>query len=367
MVTYYIASYAILIANFFYNSGSEGPTIYLFFLSFQLLIAFTETRQHKWWAITHVLIIFTLLGIEYYLPQQIPFTYQDRSDRFFDLGSSALIILLCMYCITIYLRSNYVREKQLVSNHAALIEEQNQQIRIQNEQLTQLNREKSKILSVLAHDLRGPMHATISVLELLHNYPVPEDKKKELLYDLLSTTRNTSDMVHNLLTWSSNQMGGLKVVLRAVRLLQVAQQVLQQQQELAQSKQITLRMDIDDDAYVTADPGLLELIIRNLLNNAIKFTPEHGVVSLSAIKDGPQYCIRIKDSGIGMTSEQLEMLFSLDIHSTYGTNNEKGIGLGLVLCNEFVVLQNGSIQAESRPGQGSTFYLYLPVFQGPEN
>ncbi|HTN16954.1 MAG TPA: HAMP domain-containing sensor histidine kinase [Chitinophagaceae bacterium] len=357
---YSMCSYLILIINYFYNSGSTGPTIYLFFLTFQLLIAFTATRQHLWWTITHVLITATLLGIEYFYPQYVPNTYKSRSDYFYDLGSSTFVILGCMYFITIYLRSNYDRERRLAEEHSLKIQQQNTQIIAQNEQLQKLNVEKSKILSVLSHDLRGPLSSITSVLELLTNYPIPEQRQKEMKNDLLLSTRNTSDLVSNLLSWSTQQMNGLQAKLGRVNVLQVVQQVLQVQQPLAQTKAISIRTHIKDDHEVWADKNLLEQSIRNIVNNAIKFTADGGLINISTGAEGERCIIIIKDNGIGMSAEQLQMLFRLDIHSTYGTNNEKGIGLGLALCKEFAALQHAELSAESEHGRGSTFSISIP-------
>ena len=337
-----------------------GPTIYLFFLTFQLLIAFTATRQHLWWTITHVLITGTLLAIEYFYPQYVPNTYKSRSDYFYDLGSSTFVILACMYFITIYLRSNYDRERRLAEEHSLKIQQQNTQIIAQNEQLQKLNIEKSKILSVLSHDLRGPLSSITSVLELLTNYPIPEERQKEMKSDLLLSTRNTSDLVSNLLSWSTQQMNGLQAKLGRVNVLQVVQLVLQVQQPLAQAKAISIRLHIKDDHEVWADKNLLEQSIRNIVNNAIKFTADGGVINISTGTEGARCIIAIKDNGIGMSEEQLQMLFRLDIHSTYGTNNEKGIGLGLALCKEFAALQHAELSAQSEHGRGSTFSISIP-------
>jgi two-component system sensor histidine kinase/response regulator len=357
---YCICSYLILIINYFYNSGSLGPTIYLFFLTFQMLIAFTAIRHHFWWMLTHVLITTSLLAIEYFYPQYVPVTYKNRSDYFFDLSTSTLVILACMYFITIYLRSNYDRERRLTEEHSLKIQQQNTQIIAQNEQLQKLNIEKSKILSVLSHDLRGPLSSITSVLELLTNYPIPEQRQKEMKSDLLLSTRNTSDLVSNLLSWSTQQMNGLQAKLEGVNVLQIVQLVLQVQQPLAQAKAISLRMQIKEDHEVYADKNLLEQCIRNIVNNAVKFTADGGVINISTSAEGDRCIIAIKDNGIGMSEEQLQMLFRLDIHSTYGTNNEKGIGLGLALCKEFAALQHAELSAKSENGRGSTFSISIP-------
>ena len=111
----------------------------------------------------------------------------------------------------------------------------------------------------------------------------------------------------------------------------------------------------------TCDEDMLQLVVRNLLNNAIKFTPSFGKISISTTTDNDRVIIAIIDNGAGIPLEQQHEIFSLKIRSTYGTNNEKGIGLGLVLCKEYIELQNGSIQFESQPEAGTTFFISLPA------
>ncbi|GAA4449410.1 HAMP domain-containing sensor histidine kinase [Rurimicrobium arvi] len=364
MSIYAAGSYLLLVLNFFFNAGADGPTIFLFFLSFQLLIAFTPQRQHLTWAILHIVLTVSLLYIHYWYPEWIMEQYAKPSDRCFDLSTSALIILACMYCITIYLRSNYNRETRLSAEHARQIEEQNQQIRLQYQELEKLGQEKNKLISVLGQDLRGPLNSISSVLELLTTYPVPEQRARELQKGLLQTTRNTSDILTNLLTWTSRQMKGMTVSLQRVRLLEIVQQVLASQQSLSEAKSITVQVDISDSIYIMADPDMLVLVLRNILNNALKFTGNRGLIEMAAEERGNSCVITITDNGIGMFPEQLAQLFSMNIHSTFGTNNEKGIGLGLVLCKDFTEAQGGTIHAHSEEGVGTVLSVSLPLYKG---
>lgn len=359
MAVFAVCSYLTLIANYFINSGIKGPTLYLFFLTFQLLIAFTAKKQHRIWILAHLLVTSGLLLTEYFYPELVPDSYNSHNDYFFDLISAYLLILVCMYSITIHLRSNYQRERKMVEQHTAKIAEQHDQILLKNEQLQRLNQEKNKLLSVLAHDLRAPLNSITTVLDFLSNYSVPDDQRKELQKELLDTTRNTSDMLSNLLAWSSGQIKGLQPHYERVCVSDVIGKVMQLQQGLADKKNI--RVDLSLDAvYARADLNMLELTIRNVINNAIKFTDRDGCIRIKAYQEAT-CIISVEDTGIGMPPRQQEALFSMDIHSTYGTNNEIGIGLGLLLSKEFMEIQGGSIHLESVEGEGSTFYITIPV------
>lgn len=168
-------------------------------------------------------------------------------------------------------------------------------------------------------------------------------------------------MLTNLLTWSKMQMDGRGVRLSPVHVYEVVQRVLAIQQILADKKHVTLTSKIDPAVYVMADNNMLELIIRNLVNNAIKFTPNKGQVTISLlVKEG--ICqLMVTDNGIGIDSSHKEEIFSLKTQSTFGTNNEKGIGLGLVLCKELQSLQHGDLWFESVLGKGTTFFATIPM------
>lgn len=364
MLIYAIGSYVLLSITFFLNGGADGPSLMLFLLSFQLLIAFTPKSRHRIWVVTHIVVTASLLLIQYHYPERILGKYQSPAYRILDLSTTALVVLACMYYITVYLRSNYNRERQQVEEHAAKIEEQNLRIREQYSELEKLSLEKTKLISVLGQDLRGPLNAIASVLELLTSYPVPEQRARELQKGLLQTTRNTSDVLSNLLLWTSRQMKGITVELQRIRLLELMQKLVTGQQNLAEQKSITLSVDVSEDIYLLADANLLELALRNVLNNALKFTGDKGLVEVIAEVGEDTADIKVIDNGIGMMPEQMDQLFSLNIHSTVGTNNEKGIGLGLVLTKEFIEAQGGTISAESREGFGSTFTIRVPLYRG---
>ncbi|WPQ60735.1 HAMP domain-containing sensor histidine kinase [Chitinophaga sancti] len=354
MLAYVIVSYITLTATYYLNSGSHGPALLLFFLTFNLLIAFSPRNRHWIWASLHLLIPIALLTKEYLQPSWIADIYQSAQNRFIDLASSYFVTLTCTFLITNYLRNNYNREKKKAEDRADKID-------IQNVNLEQLNQKKDKLFSIIAHDLQSPLNSIITTLHLIAEYELSQDERKMLGDELLTMTKNTSNMLTNLLTWSKMQMDGRGVRLSPVHVYEVVQRVLAIQQILADKKSVTLTSKIDPAVYVTADNNMLELIIRNLVNNAIKFTPNNGQVKISLlVKDG--ICqLMVADNGIGIESSHKEEIFSLKTQSTFGTNNEKGIGLGLVLCKELQSLQHGELWFESLPGKGTTFYATIPV------
>lgn len=354
MLAYVIISYITLTATYYLNSGSHGPALLLFFLTFSLLIAFSPRQQHWIWACLHVVLPILLLTREYLHPSWISDSYMSAKNRYIDILSSYAVTLVCTYLITNYLRKNYDREKRNAEDRADKID-------MQNINLEQLNQKKDKLFSIIAHDLQSPLNSIITTLHLIAEYDLKEDEKKMLGDELLTLTKNTSNMLTNLLTWSKMQMDGRGVRLSSVHVYDVVERVLSIQKILADKKSVSLTSRVDPSVYVTADNNMLELIIRNLVNNAIKFTPAGGQVTINLQITNTHCQLMVTDNGIGIDPEQKEEIFSLKTQSTYGTNNEKGIGLGLVLCRELLTLQDGKLWYESTPGKGTTFYASIPV------
>lgn len=360
MLAYVIVSYITLTATFYLNSGSHGPALLLFFLTFNLLIAFSPRGRHWLWALLHLLIPVVLLTKEYFDPAWIEDSYKDASNRYIDILSSYIVTLTCIYLITNYLRKNYEREKQTAEERANKID-------TQNINLEQLNQKKDKLFSIIAHDLQSPLNSIITTLHLIAEYDLEEEEKKMLGDELLTLTKNTSNLLTNLLTWSKLQMDGKGVRLSSENVHEAVERVLSIQRMLADKKSVDIISHVDPAIYITADHNMLELVIRNLINNAIKFTPTGGHVSIDLQINGGTCHLMITDNGIGIDPSQQEEIFSLKTQSTFGTNNEKGIGLGLVLCKELLALQQGELWFESVLGKGTTFYASFPLSQVNSN
>ena len=163
-----------------------------------------------------------------------------------------------------------------------------------------------------------------------------------------------------------NQMEGVSVNLEELNLSETLKTVIMVQAAIAHDKMIGFKNELSANAYVIADANMLQLVVRNLLNNAIKFTPPGGEISLTSELLGPNWQIRISDTGVGIADERKADIFSLKNQSTYGTKNEKGTGLGLLLCSEFTELQHGKIWFDSTEGAGTTFYISLKGCRFPE-
>jgi signal transduction histidine kinase len=231
-------------------------------------------------------------------------------------------------------------------------------------QLRGLNNQKSQFFSIISHDLRGPTRNTTLLLEMMDDpayASVPEDSKK-MASLALESSRQTQKLVEDLLNWGRLQMDQVEVVTTQFRPYELTEKVCQALHAASVLKEITLENRIPRNLLVQADINMVESVIRNLVSNAIKFTPPAGKVQIVARQFGSFVELTIADSGVGMSPEALEKIFSFHTkHTTKGTAGESGTGLGLAFCREFVERNGGTIAVESQIGQGSKFNVRLPA------
>ena len=229
-----------------------------------------------------------------------------------------------------------------------------------SEELERLNQVKDKFFSIISHDLRSPINALAGMLNLMDKGAVsPEDMPKHIR-ELKARFNHTRTLLNNLLDWTLLRMDKLNLSASKIELHKIVDENIQLLGSI-QDKQIELVNNVPNDAVGYADSNTTNLVIRNLMTNAIKFTNDGGQVTIAAEERGPQWVFSVKDNGIGMTPDVLKILFDKTApYTTRGTANEKGTGLGLILCKEFVEKNGGKIWVESTEGVGSTFWFTLP-------
>ncbi|EOR95559.1 membrane protein, putative [Arcticibacter svalbardensis MN12-7] len=343
ITVYCILGNAMFAINFYFNSGSNGPTTILFLILFLITIIIAQKNQARLWIILNLLTIVALLLFENYYPNLIEYTYKTRNDRYADIIYTYIAAIFIMSFIIKYMLDSYKSEHNKVKQKAI--------------ELDLANNTKNKLFSILAHDLRSPLNNIHSYLEIISQIQLPGDERQTLENDLLKTTENTQQMLSNLLSWSSSQLEGFNVKLQNTRLNDALSTTFKVQKNIASQKKIDLDIQLDPDACILADPNMLEVIVRNIINNAIKFTPSPGKITIQTIENPLEWIIKIADNGIGIKIDRQHTLFTLEGETTYGTNNEKGAGLGLVLCRDFAKLQKAKIWFESIPNEGNTFYV----------
>lgn len=246
---------------------------------------------------------------------------------------------------------NQEQEQEIANQNIDLLDK--------NTKLTLLNSSKDKLFSIIAHDLRGPIGNISQLLNMLAESYAAGDKAQtaEIFAKLQGMSNTTFNLLENLFEWAKNQISEVIYSPDELNVNQLLQECLPVHQFNAKEKNIKLTVSCDNTLKAFADPNMLKTVIRNLVSNAIKFTPQNGAINIKAeLSTGHKIVIAIHDSGVGIESSRIPVLFDFTRNkSTYGTNGEKGTGLGLALCRELVSLNKGEINVESEPGKGSTF------------
>ncbi|MDN5202932.1 tetratricopeptide repeat-containing sensor histidine kinase [Fulvivirgaceae bacterium BMA10] len=270
-----------------------------------------------------------------------------------------IVSLLLTFVILGLLYYNFKSKKDLNEKLADV----NQQINRQNAELNRLNTTKDKFFSIIAHDLKGPINSLSSFSDLLinHNSHISQDEIKTMATDLTSSVKNLSTLLENLLNWARSQTKGIQYTLESISLLKIFETNKELFETSTKSKNIDIRIHLDQDIEIMADKNAIDAVIRNLVSNAVKFTHPGGEIILEGNEWKDSIEINVRDNGIGIRRDQLDKLFKIEHkNSTKGTYDESGTGLGLILCKEFIDYHQGKITVESEIGKGSTFRITLP-------
>lgn len=271
----------------------------------------------------------------------------------------ALLLLMFIFFIT----KKYLDKIRLME----LLEEKNKQIAESENELRQLNAAKNKFFSIIAHDLKNPIHTVMGYSYLFsHDYDhFTEEERRRFAADIYKSTNNIFKLLENLLEWSRSQTGNLKYTPVEIAFNQIMENAVNILHPLAEQKNICLTTNCHSQLKVYSDPLMIETVMRNLISNAIKFTPENGSIDIKAEQTNEYVRIRVHDTGTGISNEDIKQLFHLDSKvKRKGTNNEEGSGIGLILCMEFITINKGKLWVESIPGKGSTFNITIPCPDG---
>jgi signal transduction histidine kinase len=244
------------------------------------------------------------------------------------------------------------------------IQTQAEELEFQRDELYRSNKTKEKLLSVVAHDLKNPIHALIGFSELLIDKEagLSEEEKTQYAEYIHDSSLQIHALLENLLKWAQSQSSSIKYQPEKFNVNELLDTNIKLFHESGKKKEIELLFAGKTDSLVYADKNMINTVIRNLINNAIKFTSEGGKISVSANDKDGFVEISVVDTGVGMTEDIVKKILETDeFHSSQGTLNEQGTGLGLAICKEFLSAHNSTLQILSRPGKGSTFYFKIPI------
>ncbi|MGQ8336592.1 tetratricopeptide repeat protein [Sunxiuqinia sp. A32] len=284
--------------------------------------------------------------------KDLQITRQKSQTRFLIIGLGLLVVVFMLTLI-------YSKTRKKANE---LLQLMNKQIYDQHEELKRVNDTKDKFMSIIGHDLRNPIGAFKDVVSQLADYPemFSDELRTQILNELRVEAESTYFLLDNLLSWAKSQKSSIKFEPDKVDLKSSINNNILLNSRFSEGKKIHLDADIQEGHYVYADQNMVNLILRNLISNAIKFTPEDGKIKVTTFENGEFVKVSIQDTGVGIPKKDLPRLFEEDNHiTTYGTNHEKGSGLGLLLCKEFVDKNGGKIWVDSKVGEGTTFSFTL--------
>ena len=242
------------------------------------------------------------------------------------------------------------------------IEEQRAEIQKQAILLEEANRSKDKLFSIISHDLKSPFGALLMITEQLDQQTFSQEELSMLKNALQGRVKSLNELLNNLLMWSKSQLQGVSIEMKTFDLNTIISQNIEVFKQVAEAKGIRLIAQFDGECEVFADVNQINCVIRNLINNAVKFTDVDGTINVAVTQNPNEIKVIVEDSGIGMSEEVMAGIFTSSSKMRMkGTGNEEGTGLGLFLCKEFVEKNGGTIAVESELKKGSKFYFTIPV------
>lgn len=348
-----IFSYLLFIINFFLNGGNDGPTLLLSYISLVFLSATTKS-QYQWiWALIHSLIFSSLSFYVFYVDSSWINAYVSPEVRVLDLALSYIMGAFFISALLSMVRAAYEKQKEkAIAQH--------QQVLAKEQQLKDSNKDLTRILSILAHDVRNPLASIEGYLQLNESGDLDPNLRDSLNKDLLKLVKGTSYMLDDMLHWSKGQLHGHTANMSMQMLGPWLRPTLEHMEALAKAKNIQIKSFYKATERAWMDPNMCTVILRNLIQNAIKFSPAGTQMEISLKKEGANFIVSVKDEGLGINPEQLKKLFTINAESKIGTRKEMGSGLGLILCKDYTEAQGGKIWVESALDKGSVFSFNIP-------
>lgn len=278
-------------------------------------------------------------------------------------GIALAILILSLAGLAFFGYRQKKRHNQILREKIAIIRDINDKLYTSEESLKVNIQTKDKLFSIIAHDLRSPFNALVGLTEILSEKgnTLSHTEIKELSTHINASSKKVLNLIDNLLNWSRSQTGKIKIKPELISIKAIVDSCIDVATLSAKDKNISIKSGLNVNDKVFADKDTITTVIRNLLSNAIKFTNNGGEITIWAYSGNENIEIHITDNGVGISKEVVEQLFLLDNNiSTKGTNQESGTGLGLIICKEFILKNNGKISVESEPNVGTTFIITLP-------
>jgi two-component system, sensor histidine kinase and response regulator len=349
------------------NLGME-----LYFIMYGILaVFFLKEISHMVLSVSFSMVSYFMLAV---VLNNYTFNLKTANPGFYFFNQLVAIILI-FYGLYLIMKENagfqsYIMEKNdelervnlEIEHKNEIISEKALQLEEQTIQLTALNAFKTKLFSIISHDLRAPVYALKDLFNNAADQHITAEEIKELIPDAANDLSYTAGLMENLLQWAKSQMQANDIKPQTLDVSHMISETMKLYRLQAEAKKVYIESKIPNPVYIYADKDMVNLVLRNLVSNAIKFTPSNGQVCVEAHETHDSFVeVCVKDNGKGMTREVLQKINENNFYTTKGTANESGTGLGLMLCKEFLAKNGGRMHVESKPGKGSVFSFTLPI------
>jgi signal transduction histidine kinase len=352
----------------FFNGGYNGNNSVLIFVYFIVVVTILPAKLRLVSFYVYSIMIVGLITVQYLYPHTI-IPYHNEHQRYIDLALGYFLYIILAYNIQNTILKNYDIEHERVKIKSNQLSDLIQQLNITNQQLEEsiqvveeLNASKDRFITVLSHDLRSPFQGLLGITKTLEaDYSSFSDEDKRFY---ISQANKSLDKIYSfleeLLLWGRVQRNAVKLNYELCSLKEVLTQTLILLYEGADKKKISIDVKCDESLVVLLDKEMISIVLRNLISNAIKFSPVGSRIKINAGKENNELKISVVDEGVGIPEEYIPKLFKLDENiSTVGTDGEIGSGMGLILCSDILKKHHGKITVQSKEGRGSTFIVTL--------
>lgn len=366
---YWIFIFLSLISAWILAGGIDGSLMILFVLVYiGLFLTTSENRVVV--LIISILFIVSLILLDYYSPDII-FRFKDRSQRVIYLIKAFTVYLVFIHLLLEFIltqnkfehkRLELVNKKLNLSNDE--IKKLNEKLNSSYQELESANASKDRFISIIAHDLRSPFQGLLGVSKMLNESydELSDNERKILLMKLNNLLNNQYKFVEELLLWGRLQRTNINLRIEKFSLKECILSEISHQKDQIDKKNLVVELLQSDNVEIKSDRNLISAVLRNVLSNAIKFSPIGQKIEVSALQQKDSCAVIVKDYGIGISEEDLPNLFRLDTKiSRKGTEGEVGTGFGLVICSEIMAKLKGNISIESKEGSGTTVTVLIPL------
>ncbi|HEU0110062.1 MAG TPA: HAMP domain-containing sensor histidine kinase [Flavisolibacter sp.] len=368
LLTYFIA-YPFFTCVVYLNGMNAG--IELHFILYGILsVFFLQDIGYMLFTVAFSMVSYFILSVVLK-----DFIYEvELENKFLYLFNQGLSIVFIFYGLYLVKKENTDYQFRLLAKNRVLhkknleINKQKREIadkakllQSQKKELKKLNVVKNRLFSVISHDLKSPMYAMRTVFQNMHQYDIPAEEMKEMVPDIVNDLNYTIGLMENLLQWSKSQMQQDAVRGQELDLTELIHDVMNLLRLQAQAKNVRIQNKAISPIHVFADRDMINLVLRNLISNAIKFTPNDGQIAIGINQHSYFAEVYVQDTGMGISEEALQKINENNFYTTKGTASESGTGLGLMLCKEFLAKNGGQMHIESKLGKGSIFSFTLPL------